>query len=114
MHAPGTRFLRNCAATLVTISGLSLIAALWLRELTGPALLDAFIGSVYLFIAIGLYGRSRFTLFVAMAACGASLVWLSNREDVASAPVQLRMLADLMAILCCGWVLWQVRNDPSV
>ena len=57
------RRLRNFAATLVTLSGIAHIAALWHRELTEAALLDALLGSVYLIIGLGLYGQSFGTLY---------------------------------------------------
>ena len=48
--------LRFTAATLMCLSGLGQIAALWLRELTGTALVDGLLGTVYLVIGIGLFG----------------------------------------------------------
>lgn len=106
--------MRNCAATLVTALGTGLVAALWFRELDRTALLDALAGSIYLFIGIGLYGRSRFTLFVAIAVCAGNIFHLSRYGGNPGAVHQLRMLADLIVILCSGWVLWQVRHLPSV
>ena len=114
MNTPTTRFLRNSAAALVTTLGAGLVAALWFRDLDAAALADALAGSVYLFIGIGLFGRSRFTLFVAIAACAANTWYLSRYDSTPGSVLQLRMLADLVVILCCGWVLWQVRREPSV
>ena len=48
------------------LSGLGQIAALWLRELTGTALVDGLLGTVYVVIGIGLFGHSRFSLFMAI------------------------------------------------
>jgi hypothetical protein len=109
--------VRNCAAALVIAAGALLIGALWFRDLTGQALLDALIGAVYLFIGIGLFGRSRFTLFLAITAPAAHLVFLANTTGLAGTtdPLhQIQLLADLIVILCSAWVLWQVRHDPSV
>jgi len=108
------RLLRNVAATLVTMSGAALIGALWFRELDGMALLDALAGSIYLFIGIGLYGQSRFTLFVAIAASAVSALYLSYVRDAPGILDQLRISADLIVIGCSAWVLWQVRKKPSV
>ncbi len=58
--------LRYTAATLMCLSGLGQIAALWLRELTLTALADGLLGTVYLVIGIGLFGHSRFSLFMAI------------------------------------------------
>jgi hypothetical protein len=110
-HSP---LLRNSAATLVTASGVALIGALWFRNLDGPALLDALIGSIYLFIGIGLYGQSRFTLFVAIAASGASIVHLSGFGEAPGVIYQLRMLADFGVILCCACELWRMKKNPGV
>lgn len=117
MKAAAIRLLRNVAATVVTVSGIALVGALWFRDLTGTALLDALIGSIYLFIGIGLYGRSRFTLFLATAVAAAHIAFLAGSTDtteMADPMRQLRLLADMVVILCCVWVLWQVRHDPSV
>ncbi len=117
MKAAAIRLLRYLAATVVTVSGTALVGALWFRDLTGEALLDALIGSIYLFIGIGLYGRSRFTLFLAIAVAVAHLAFLASTTGLAGTadPLQqLRSLADLVVILCSGWVLWQVRHDPSI
>ena len=108
-----SRFLRYTAATLVTLAGIALVGALWFRELSGPALLDALVGSVYLFIGIGLFGRSRFTLFLAIGVCLASVAWLSSLTDSPDSLQQLRMLVDLAVILCSGWVLWQLRRQSA-
>ncbi len=88
------------------------MGALWFRELSEPALLDAMLGSVYLFIGIGLFGRSRFTLFLAIGICLASIGWLSSQTDSPDSLQQLRMLVDLAVVLCSGCVLWQLRR-PS-
>ncbi len=110
MQTPAIRFLRNIAATLATLSGVALIGALWLRELDGVALMDAVAGSVYLFVGIGLYGSSRFTLFVATAVAAAGLAMVAGRPGNPDALLQLRMLVDLIIILCSAWVLWRLRN----
>ena len=110
---PTSKFLRVTAATLVTIAGITLVGSLWFRELSGAALQDAIVGSVYLFIGIGLFGRSRFTLFLAIGACLASIAWLSSMHKSPDSLMQLRMLVDLAVILCSGFVLWQLRRHSA-
>jgi hypothetical protein len=111
--SPTSRFLRSLAATLVTLAGLSLLGALWFRDLSGPALLDAMQGSVYLFIGIGLFGSSRFTLFLAIGVCLASIGWSSSQTDSPDNLQQLRMLLDIAVVLCSCWVLWQLRRPSN-
>jgi hypothetical protein len=106
--------LRNIAATLITLSGIGHIATLWLRDLTGGVLTDALLGAVYLIIGIGLFGQSRFTLFMAIvipaAAAGLLLYAFPNPGQVHTA----RLAVDAAVILCSTIVLWHVRNNPSV
>jgi len=107
-------FLRAVAATLMCLSGSGQIAALWLRELTGEALADALLGSVYLIIGIGLFGQSRFSLFMAIViplwATGMLLYTVPHPAQV----YELRFTTDAMVVLFSAIVLWQVRNNPSV
>ena len=108
------RRLRNFAATLVTLSGIAHIAALWHRELTEAALLDALLGCVYLIIGLGLYGQSRFTLFMGIALPGAAAVYFHSILAIDSPVQSARLAADALVAFCCLVVLWQVRNNPSV
>ena len=106
--------LRSCAALLITLSGIGHIAALWLRDLTPTALFEALLGCVYLIIGIGLFGQSRFTLFMAILvpACAA---WYLIDSGLPDNPVQdARLAIDALVVLFSAAVLWQVRNDPSV
>jgi hypothetical protein len=108
--------LRLIAATLITCSGAAHIASLWFRELNGIAVISALIGAVYLIIGIGLYGRSRFTLFVAMVIplAHAGLVELHTATSCLH-PAQLAgMAADVTVALFSTAVLWHVRHEPSV
>jgi hypothetical protein len=107
-------FFRTVAATLMGVSGLGQIAALWLRELTGTALAEALLGSVYLIIAIGLFGQSRFSLFLAMiipaSAMGVILYTGPQPEQV----YMLHTVIDTVVILFSAIELWRVRNNVSV
>ncbi|MEH6518729.1 MAG: hypothetical protein V7742_18780 [Halioglobus sp.] len=107
---------RNIAATLITIIGCSHIAELWFSQLSRETLLLALLGAVYLFIGIGLFGRSRFTLFMAMVlpAAGIALALQLDPIESMSEVVLLRITASLLVIALSTNVLWSVRNNPSV
>jgi hypothetical protein len=106
---PGS-FLRNTAATLMCVSGIGQIASLWMRELTATALVDGLWGTVYLVIGIGLFGQSRFSLFLAMviptAATGILFYSVSQPEQVYA----LRIAIDVVVVLLCAVVLWEMRH----
>jgi len=110
-NRPGT-LLRNTAATLMCLSGTLQIAALWLRELNGTALADGLWGTVYLLIGIGLFGQSRFSLFMAMlfpaAATGILLYTIPQPDQVYT----LRIAVDVVVVLLCAIVLWETRHLP--
>ena len=108
--------LRIVAATLVVISGTAHVASLWFRELDSQAVLALLVGAVYLITGIGLFGQSRFALFVAIFAC-TTTAWLLTDFLTLSGmhPVQLASVAaDALTVLICALVLWQVRKEPSV
>ena len=106
--------LRLLAAILVTFSGAGKVASLWFRELDQQAVVALLLGTVYLIIGLGLFGQSRFTLFVAISVC--SLVSLYTLKSIAVLePLQQAGLAaDLITIVLSTTVLWHVRNRPSV
>ena len=105
--------LRNLAAILMILSGSTLVAALWLRELTGAAVIDALLGAVYLIIGIGLFGQSRFTLFMAMVVPAATAWYLSRTLPQADPVYNARFAIDALVVLFSALVLWQVRNEPG-
>lgn len=107
--------LRNSAALLITLSGIGHVASLWFRELTPDALLSALIGAVYLFIGIGLYGQSRFTLFTAIVlpALGSAaqlrqVPW-QQLNDLQSTAIAI----NVFVILSSAYILWRVRHHLS-
>jgi hypothetical protein len=108
--------LRNLAATLLTASGISHIAALWFRDIDEAALLGALLGALYLIIGIGLYGQSRFTLFIAILvpATGAWLALNHTPVAVFAALGHAQLGADLAVVVISAVVLVAVRNNPSV
>ena len=108
------RHLRTLAATLITLSGIGQIAALWHRELTETALADALLGAVYLIIGLGLYGISRFTLFMAIAVPAAASTYMLSAFPGGGIFYSARLAVDAVVIFSSAVVLWQVRHHPSV
>ena len=110
------RTLRNSSALLITLSGIAHVASLWFQELTPATLGTALIGAVYLFIGIGLYGQSRFTLFTAIVlpALGIALqlrqVPWQQLNDLQSTGIAINSFV----ILSSAYILWRVRHHPSV
>jgi hypothetical protein len=104
--------LRLVAAILITLSGISQVAALWFRELTGAAVIDAMMGVVYIIIGIGLQGQSRFTLFLAIAVPAAAVALVLNSATATALNmVQIvRLTADLAVIMCTAMVLANTRK----
>ena len=110
------QLLRNGAALLLLLSGLAHLASLWFRDLTMEALGGALLGTLYLFIAIGLFGQSRFTLFIAILFPGlACCVQLAGGAPGTMTDLQLTGLAiNACVIGCSAYILWRVRHHPSV
>jgi hypothetical protein len=108
--------LRNIAATLLTLSGISHIATLWIRDIDLAVLVNASFGAVYLFIGIGLYGQSRFALFTAIIfpGIGAGLA-LKTYEISSFSTLGISQLGvGFIVIAISAVVLFAVRNNPSV
>lgn len=106
---------RNWAALLVTCSGLWQLAGLWRYRLSEDTLLTALTGGIYLLMAIGLFGRSRFTLFLVVAVCGLlALQGLGQGGLWTWPPLSLlRSATDLLVAVLCARSLWAVRHDTS-
>ena len=112
-HGPGS-MLRYTAATLMCLSGTAQVAALWLRELTGTALIDGLWGTVYVIIGIGLYGHSRFSVYmgaVIPSAAASILIYTLPHTEQA---YNLRIAVDVVIVLLCLVVLWESRHHPKV
>lgn len=108
--------LRNIAATLLCLSGTTHIAELWLRDINSHVLVGALFGAAYLYIGIGLYGKSRFALVTAILfpALGAVLA-LANAPISSFSALQLTLLcANAIVIVLCSVVLSVVRKNPSI
>lgn len=101
--------LRNATALLTCVSAVGQIALLWVLDLSAAVLGVAFSGCLYLMLALGLFGVSRFALFLAAAlpATRALLGWnplpLLQWE-------QLRTIADLVIALLAAFLLWRARD----
>ena len=103
------RRVRLVAAWLVLSAGALQAASPWYLPINAETLIIAATGVVYLIVAVGLFGLSRFTLFVAVAVCLARSTWL----PVDASLQVLLTITDFAAALACLLVLWSVRNEPS-
>ena len=106
--------LRLLAACLVTLSGSGKVASLWFRELNEQAVAALLLGGVYLITGLGLFGRSRFTLFVAIALCGSMAAFTLQRPELLHPLQRAGLATDLICVTLCAVVLWHVRKRPSV
>ena len=97
--------LRNLAAILATLSGASQCLSLWLLPTTDTLLIIALMGTVYLILGLGLFGLSRFSLFLA-------IVLLPLRGWFGIFPLDipawelLRIASDITIALLCVPPLW--------
>jgi len=107
-------FLRKVAAALICVSGTGQIAALWLRELTGTALADGLLGSVYLIIGIGLFGQSRFSLSLAIVIPATAIGVILYTGPQPAQMYNLHIAVDAVVVLCSTIELWRVRHNASV
>lgn len=113
VHGPGS-LLRYTAATLMCLAGIGQIATLWLQALTGTALVDGLWGTVYVIIGIGLYGHSRFSVYMGMIVPAAAIGLLLYTAALPAQLYSLRVAVDVTIILLCAVVLWESRHHPSV
>lgn len=98
------------------LSGLTRFAQLWLSDLHHATVLFALSGALYLFSGVGLFGRSRFALILAMALSGCSLVlqWQGTVAIPTNVHSTLLPSADLLIFAISLVVLISVRKQPSV
>lgn len=106
-------FLRRVAATLMCLAGTGQVAALWFRELTGAAVADALAGFLYLVIGIGLFGKSRLSLFLGMLIPAAAITLIAYTGLQSEQPYRLHIAADGIVFLFCAIELWRVRHNIS-
>ncbi len=114
MLTRGIYLQRQLAALLVTGSGVWQVASLWLDRLSESVLLTALCGAVYLLIGIGLFGQSRFTLFIAICVPGALLALTLAGQPVWTPGLTVRAVLDLLIVLLSARVLWALRHQPSI
>ena len=74
---------------------------------------DFAIGCLLSFVfGIGLFGWSRFSLFLGILLPGLMLAWLYMQGQVEPL-YNLRIALDGGAVFCCAVTLWRVRKEPS-
>ena len=76
-------------------------------------MIDALLGAVYLIIGIGLFGQSRFTLFMAILVPGAAAWYAAGTVTLPDPIYTARFTVDAMVMLFSLLVLWHVRHQPS-
>jgi lipopolysaccharide export LptBFGC system permease protein LptF len=108
--------LRQLAALLVVCAGAIRVASLWFRELDEVAVLTLLTGTVYLILGIGLFGQSRFSLFMAVLLCSCTSGFALRHFTLAGMlPLQLAAVAaDVLTAAICAVIFWQLRKEPSV
>ena len=106
-------FLRRVAATLMCVSGTGQVAALWLRDLNAMAVTDALAGFLYVVVGIGLFGKSRLSLFLGMLIPAAAIALITYHGLQPAQPYRLHMAVDALVILFCAIELWRVRHNIS-
>ena len=103
--------LRNLAAILSTVSGAGQCFALWLLPTTPALLLSAWLGTLYLFLALGLFGISRLSLFLAVTL-PTLRAWFAFGPLPIDAWEFLRIACDVAIAALCLPALW-VSLDPA-
>ncbi len=112
MPVYATRKIRNTAAVLMLAAGISHISQLWLRDIDVTSLSFGLLGMYYLVLALGLSGRSRFTLWitsisVVTSASHAVSRWPSGQLDPLLAG---HILVDITVACLCLYILFRTRH----
>ncbi len=111
MSVYATRKFRNAAAMLMMLSGITHVGQLWFRDTTPLNLATALIGMYYLLLALGLSGRSRFTLWITSVsvlagAAATSSLWTPGSPN----PLLLwHLTADALVAALCLYLLFRTR-----
>ncbi|MFN2286740.1 MAG: hypothetical protein ABR578_00260 [Chromatocurvus sp.] len=108
---PGTP-LRNATALVTSVSAVGQISVLWLLDLNAAVLGVAFAGCLYLMLALGLFGVSRFALFLAGVLPAARVLSGWNPLPILQWE-QLRSIADLIIAVLALFLLWRARHEPT-
>jgi hypothetical protein len=97
--------LRNFVAIAAGLAGASQASALWLLPTTPTLLMTALVGAAYLLLALGLFGISRFSLFL-----GATLplirAWFGFWPLPIAAWEHLRIATEVAIALGCAVLVW--------
>ena len=97
--------LRNLAAIIAILSGASQCFSLWLLPTSTTLLLTALTGTLYLLLGLGLFGISRFSLFLAITLPPLR-GWFGLYPLDIPAWELLRIASDLSIALLCAPSLW--------
>jgi hypothetical protein len=97
--------LRNMAAILATLCGSAQCLSLWLLPISPALLMTALFGVVYILLGLGLFGISRFSLFLAIVALPLRS-WFGLLPLSIPAWEVLRIAGDLAIGAMCIPVLW--------
>lgn len=108
------RQLRHLTAALVTAIGLYLVASPWLRRFSEDQLLEALWGGAYLLLALGLVGRSRFTLFATSVVSLGYLGWMLRTRGAVGVEEGVLLVANLGLAAVGALLLWKLRHRGSV
>ena len=113
MSVYATRKLRNLAASLILLSGFSHVAQLWLETLTGPVLISAAIGMIYLLLALGLFGQSRFSLGAGclLPALSTWLMLSANTSQDNNPFLVFHLLTAISVALLSLYILVKTRHE---
>ncbi len=108
------RQLRHLAAALVTAIGLYQVASPWMQRFSEDLLLEALWGGAYLLLALGLVGRSRFTLFATSVVSLGYTSWMLRTRGLAGIEEGLLLTANLGLASIGSLLLWKLRHRGSV
>lgn len=106
-----TRKVRNLAALLLTLLGISHVAQLWLQETDGATLFTALLGMVYLVLALGLSGQSRFALWATSVTAITDIAanGLLMSPDPQDPLVMWHFAIDGIVAALCIYILYNTR-----
>ena len=96
---------RNFAAILATLTGVSQAASLWFLPTTPVLLATALCGTFYLVLALGLFGISRFSLFIG-AVIPVIRVWFGLWPLPIETWEWLRIIAEVSLATGCAVLVW--------
>lgn len=100
--------LRLPAAAFAICLGTAHIASLWFRELDQEAVWSLLLGTVYLFVGLGLCGRSRLALFLAVAVpCAAAALRLHDSAGQFTLTATLQLATDAAMATLGATALWR-------